>query len=640
MGYTPLEDYGIIGNQETVALVGRDGAIDWCCLPSVDSPSVFAAILDDQRGGRFTVQPTASFESFQEYVDRTNILETRFRTASGQATVTDFMPVPSLARDGRTPMETIFRRVTSVRGQVELHVDFAPRFEYAQTMPTVEPTQDGVVTQGANEQMFLSSSIPLSVSTHSAGTTITLEEGDTHWLVLGYDHTPTLEPDRYREILDDVVDYWQDWAHTCPDTQTCPVGGPWHKSVVRSALTLKLLINRETGAICAAPTTSLPEDIGGVRNWDYRYNWIRDSAFTVRALSELGHSAEARDYFDLCLAHCSRGPPSDVSPVYGVHGNPVPEERTLDHLSGYRGSVPVRVGNAATDQHQVDVYGELIHGIYETMRYGESIDEDDWAAMRPLIDYVCETWKEPDAGIWETRADRRHFVHSKVMCWLTLDRGLKIAAKTGFDASTDRWETCRREIKETVLKKGYSETANSFVSAFGDDDRLDATSLLIPLVGFLPVDDSRVQSTIDAVLDRLLVDNGLVMRYEGDDGLPGEEGAFLLCSFWLVSALAQSGRVNEAEAIFEDARQHASPLSLLSEEIDPEKGIQLGNVPQAFSHIGLINGALALSDGPNSGLSLDEANAYTSAENDVTKDLESSEAPEYATQSQSESENQ
>lgn len=639
MGYTPLEDYGIIGNQETIALVGRDGAIDWCCLPSVDSPSVFAAILDDQRGGRFTVQPTASFESLQEYVERTNVLETRFRTASGQATVTDFMPVPPLARDCQTPMETVFRRLTCERGQVELRVDFAPRFEYARTMPTVEPTRDGVVAKGSSEPLFLSSSIPLSVSTHSAGTTITLEEGDSHWLVLGYGQSP-FEPGHFREFLDDVVRYWRDWVHTCPNTGECPVGGPYHRTVVRSALVLKLLINHETGAICAAPTMSLPEDIGGIRNWDYRYNWIRDAAFTVRALIELGHREEARDYFDLCLDHCSRGPPSDITPAYSVHGNPVPDERTLDHLSGYRGSAPVRVGNAAADQHQIDVYGELIHGIYETTRYGESVDKDDWAAMRDLIDYVCDAWQEPDAGIWEMRTDRRHFVYSKVMCWVALDRGLKIAAETGLDAPTNRWETCCREIKETVLEKGYSETAESFVSAFGDNDRLDATSLLIPIVGFLPADDRRVQSTIDAILDRLLVDDGLVMRYEGDDGLPGEEGAFLLCSFWLVSALAQSGRVDEAEAIFEDARQHVSPLGLLSEEADPERGIQLGNVPQAFSHIGLINGALALSEATDGGFDLDEADANPSAENDVTRDTQSSAAPEYTTRSQSESENQ
>ncbi|KYH23946.1 glycosyl hydrolases family 15 [Halalkalicoccus paucihalophilus] len=639
-GYKPLEEYGIIGNLETVALVGSDGAIDWCCFPHVESSSIFARILDDQRGGHFTVQPTRSFEAVQEYVDRTNVLQTRFQTVSGQATVTDFMPVPPLAREDQTPMETIFRRVTCEHGQVELRVDFTPRFEYARTTPTFESIQEGAIARGDEEFTVLSSSVPLSVSAQSAGTTVTLEEGDTHWFVLGYGHEPPLESDDHQGILDDVVDYWRDWVHTCSDGDECSVGGPWHRDVVRSALVLKLLINHETGAICAAPTTSLPEDIGGVRNWDYRYNWIRDAAFTVRALTELGHVEEAKDYFDLCLTHCSRGPPSDVNPVYSVYGDPVPDERTLDHLSGYRGSAPVRVGNAAADQHQVDVYGELIHGIYETTRYGKTVDEDDWTAMYDLIDYVCEAWEEPDAGIWEMRTDRQQFVYSKMMCWVALDRGLKIAAETDFDAPTDRWETCRREIKETVLEKGYSETAESFVSAFGDEDRLDATSLLIPLVGFLPADDSRVQSTIDAILDRLLVDGGLVMRYEGDDGLPGEEGAFLLCSFWLVSALAQSGRVDEAEAIFEDTRQHVSPLGLLSEEVDSEEGIQLGNVPQAFSHIGLINGALALSTESDSGLNPDEADAKPPAENGARRDTQGSAASDCTTRSQAGSETQ
>ena len=640
MAYKPLGDYGVVGNLETVALVGRDGAIDWCCLPSVDSPSVFAAVLDDERGGRFTVRPTESFESLQEYVDRTNVLETRFRTASGRATVTDFMPVPSIAQESGTPIETIHRRVTCESGQVEISVDFAPRFEYARTMPTVEPVANGVVARGANEPVYLSSSMPLSALEHGAGATVTLEEGETHWLVFGYGHEPTLDPNHHQQVFDDVVRYWREWAHTCPDTGDCPVGGPWHQLVVRSALTLKLLINHETGAICAAPTTSLPEDIGGVRNWDYRYNWIRDAAFTVRALTELGHEAEARDYFDLCLNHCSRGPPSDVDPVYSVHGDPVPDERTLDHLSGYRESAPVRVGNAAGNQHQIDAYGELIHGIHETTRYGRSIDEDDWAAMRDLIDYVCDAWTEPDAGIWEMRTDRRHFVYSKVMCWVALDRGLKIVADTDFDAPVERWEACRREIKETVVEEGYSETANSFVSTFGDENRLDATSLLIPLVGFLPADDTRVQSTIDAILDRLLIDDGLVIRYEGDDGLPGEEGAFLLCSFWLVSALAQSGRVDEAAAIFEDVRQHVSPLGLLSEEVDPEEGIQLGNVPQAFSHIGLINSALALSKGLDSGPDPHGANGKSPAENHMMRDTERCAASDYTTQSQSENKTQ
>ncbi len=366
--------------------------------------------------------------------------------------------------------------------------------------------------------------------------------------------------------------YWREWAEASPETKEEPIGGEWHRTVIRSALALKLLINHESGAICAAPTTSLPEDVGGVRNWDYRYNWIRDAAFTVRALAEVGHTDEATSYFDLCLDHCSRHEPADIHPMYGLDGGEVPDERTLDHLSGYRDSAPVRVGNAAADQDKLDVYGELVQGMYATSRYGADIDEGEWDVLRDIIDYVCEAWREPDAGIWETRSDRQHFVYSKVMCWVALDRGIDIVDATDFDGPVDDWKESRDAILEAVLEKGYSESADSFVRAFGDEDTLDATSLLIPLVGFLPADDPRVQSTIDATLDRLVTGDGLVKRYEGDDGLPGEEGAFALCSFWLVSALALSGRVEEAAALFDDALEHVSPLGLLAEEVDPETG--------------------------------------------------------------------
>lgn len=596
MEYKPLEDYGIIGNLETVALVGRDGAIDWCCFPYVDSPSIFAQILDSHRGGHFTIQPTASFEAVQEYTDRTAVLQTRFRTASGQATVTDFMPVPEIAQTSRTPNQAIYRHITCESGQLDLQVDFEPRLDYARMVPPIEQAQDGVVARGTDEVVFLSSSIPLTVSTHSASAAITLIEGETEWLILGYDHEIPIEPANHLQVRDSVVRYWRDWTHECSTTESCPVAESWHQIVVRSALTLKLLINHETGAICAAPTTSLPEDIGGVRNWDYRYNWIRDAASTVRALAELGHLSEARAYFDLCLDHCSRGDPGDIHPVYGVHGGSVPDEQTLDHLSGYRHSAPVRIGNAAAKQHQLDVYGELIHGIYETTRYGAAIDEQAWQAMKKLINYVCEAWQEPGAGIWEVRTDRQHFVYSKVMCWVAVDRGVKIIEETELEGPVDRWEESRRAIKEAVVEKGYSETANSFVRAFRDEDTLDATNLLIPMVGFLPADDNRVQETIDATLDRLTTSDGLVDRYEGDDGLPGEEGAFVLCSFWLVNALALSGRDEEAMTIFQNVLQHVSPLGLLAEEIDQESGIHLGNYPQAFSHLGLITSALYLGE--------------------------------------------
>ncbi|WP_265109100.1 glycoside hydrolase family 15 protein [Halosolutus halophilus] len=606
MEYQRLEDYGAIGDGNTVALVGRNGSIDWCPFPHVESPSVFAALLDADRGGRFAVRPTQSFESVQRYRDRTNVLETTFQTAGGTATVTDFVPVAEAT--GADDPPAVYRKLDCDDGPLEFEVQFEPRFDYARDVPAVDPatdgaTGDGVVAIGDDERAVLSSDVPLDPSAdgHGASATVTIEAGETRWLVLGYDAAIPLEPSCHRETLRDTVDYWREWIHDC-DGENCPVGGPWHDLAVRSSLVLKLLIHRETGAVCAAPTTSLPEDLGGVRNWDYRFNWIRDAAFTVRALSELGHLAEARSYFELCLDHCRKHDPGAVPPVYGLHGEDVPEERTLDHLSGHGGSAPVRVGNAAKNQHQLDVYGELILAIYESVRYGEPVTTDDWAVMCDLIDYVCEGWDEPDAGIWEVRSDYEQFVYSKVLCWTALDRGIKLAEAAGDDVSApvDRWRACRRNVRDAVLERGYSERANSFVRAFGDEETLDAANLLVPVVGFLPPDDDRVQGTIDATIDRLTTDDGLVRRYEGDDGLPGEASPFAVCSFWLVTALALSGRTADATERFERLLEYASSLGLLAEAIDPDTGEQRGNFPQAYSHIGLLNGALYLGNAAGS----------------------------------------
>ncbi|MDF9745325.1 glycoside hydrolase family 15 protein [Natrinema salsiterrestre] len=602
MQYKPLEEYGVIGDGNTVAVVGRDGSIDWCPLPHVESPSVFAAILDADRGGRFAVRPTQSFESVQRYRDRTNVLETTFRTASGDATVTDFMPVAD-ATGTDDPPPAVYRRLDCENGSLEVDITFDPRFDYGRDVPEIEVASDGVVAVGDDERVVLSSDLPLEPSTDGRGasTTVTLGAGETRWLVLSHGEPIPHEPSSHRETLADTVDYWREWAHDCDGTD-CPVAGPWHDFAVRSSLVLKLLLHRETGAVCAAPTTSLPEDLGGVRNWDYRFNWIRDAAFTVRALSELGHLEEARSYFELCLDHCRRHDPEAVPPVYGLHGEEVPDETVLDHLSGYEGSAPVRIGNAAKNQRQLDVYGELILAIYESVRYGEPITYDDWSVMCDLIDYVCEGWDEPDAGIWEVRSDPEQYVYSKVMCWTALDRGIELVeAADDLSGPVERWRTCRDDVRRAVLERGYSEEANSFVRAFGDEEALDASNLLVPIVGFLPADDGRVQGTIDATIDRLTTDDGLVRRYEGDDGLPGEASPFVVCSFWLVSALALSGRTDEARARFEAILDYASPLGLLAEGIDPESGEQRGNIPQAYSHIGLLNSALSLAAADDSG---------------------------------------
>lgn len=604
MHYKRLEEYGAIGDGNTVALVGRDGSIDWCPFPHVESPSVFAAVLDADRGGHFAVRPNQSFESVQRYRDRTNVLETTFRTASGSATVTDFMPVPgAIGSDDRAigPDDwppAIYRKLECEDGPLEVEIEFDPRLDYARDVPEIESVGDGVVATGDGERAVLSSDVPLEPSADGRGarTTVALDAGETRWLVLGYGEEIPLEPSRHRETLAETVDYWRSWVHDCDETD-CLVGGQWHDLAVRSSLVLKLLIHRETGAVCAAPTTSLPEDVGGVRNWDYRFNWIRDSAFTVRVLAELGHLEEARSYFELCLDHCSRHEPAEMPPVYGLHGESDLEERVLDHLEGYCGSAPVRVGNAAQNQHQLDIYGELVLALYESVRYGEPMRSDDWTVVCDLVDYVSEGWDEPDAGIWEMRTDHEGFVYSKVMCWTALDRGIRLAeAANGVEAPIKRWRAARDDVREAILERGFSEGANSFVRAFGDDDTLDAANLLIPVVGFLPADDDRVRGTIDATIDRLVTDDGLVRRYEGEDGLPGEDSPFLVCSFWLVTALALAGRTEEARDRFESVLEYASPLGLLAEAVDPESGEQRGNYPQAYSHIGLLNSALSLAD--------------------------------------------
>ncbi len=589
--YPPLEAYGLVGNLETCALVSVDGSVDWCPLPHLESPSVFARLLDAERGGRFGVRPAAAYESTQRYLDRTNVLRTEFRTAMGDLAVTDFMPI---VEDGgeRIRPPTMCRRVTCERGRTEVEVAFEPRFDYARAETTVEARDDGLLAAGGEESAFLTTDRPFDVSDGEATATVTLTEGDAEWFVLRYGDAEPVADGTAGRLLDDTVSFWRGWAHSCTESE-CVFGGPWHDQVVRSGLVLKLLTHRETGAIAAAPTTSLPEDVGGVRNWDYRYNWIRDAAFTIQALSNLHHGAEARSYFEWFLDRCRAEDPERIQPLYGLHGDPDLEERELEHLSGYRGSSPVRVGNGAIHQRQLDIYGELVLAVYETVSDDGTLDRDDWDAVRAIVDYVPEVWREPDAGIWEVRGGPRHFVFSKLMCWVALDRGIAIAEEHGFDAPLDRWRAVRNEIREAVLERGYSEERGAFVRAF-DDDALDATALLVPFVGFLPFDDERVQRTVEAIRTGLTTEEGLVRRYDGDDGLPGEEGTFVLCSFWLVDALALSGRVEEAREVFLGVLDYANPLGLLAEVIDEDGGVQVGNYPQAFSHVGLVNSALYL----------------------------------------------
>lgn len=621
MVYRPISEYSIIGNDDRVALVDSDGSIDWCCFPHVAAPSVFARLLDADAGGHFAVRPTASYESQQKYLGWTNVLQTTFETDSGRATLTDFMPTGT--ERGRAQYQhAIYRQFLCEEGTLSVEVEFKPRFEYARAPTDVHerrraltatprgetPTSTETTSERAidsDDRLHLQVAGPLDMSTRdgrAVGTAV-LEKGESVWFVLQHNHFTPMPPAKCQRVKAETVEYWKHWVEPVEETAAALVGDrDWYEEVVRSALVLKLLINEGTGAIYAAATTSLPEEYGGERNWDYRYNWIRDAKFTVQALYNLGKKAEAHQYFEW-FQGIGHENPRDIQPVYGVHGERDLDERTLDHLSGYRYSVPVRVGNAAATQRQLDVHGTIVQGLYETILHGEGIDREDWEAIQTLVDHVCDVWDERGAGIWEFRGEPRHYVHSKLLCWVALDRGIELAQhhETDVDADVDRWRANRAAVRDAIEERGYSESANSFVQHFETDDTLDAACLLIPIYEFLPPDDPRVQNTIDTIMDELVTDEGLVHRTKGSD-VPGEgRGTFLFCTFWLVDALVLADRTEMACDLFTNVLEHLRAPSLLPERIDPETGEFLGNYPQAFSHIGLLNSALYLCSGLGDG---------------------------------------
>ena len=589
--YPPIESYAVVGNLETCALVGPDGSIDWLPFPHLESPSVLAAILDAEDGGRFRIAPNDPFETDRRYVDDTNVLETTFDTDGGTVTVTDFLP-PAGQVDH--PKTVIYRKLACTEGTVDLAVDLDPQFDYGRAETTIEPVENGVLAAGGDERTLLESPIELAIETESGRITgdLSLEAGDDEWFLLRCTGARDANTDP-EAALAETIAYWSDWVHSCGPEDDCAFEGPWHDEVIRSQLVLKLLTHAGSGAIAAAPTTSLPEDIGGVRNWDYRFNWLRDAGFTVQALMNLGTAEEATDYFEWFMDLCQADDPAAIQPLYGLHGESDLAERELDHFEGYRGSRPVRIGNGAADQRQLDIYGELMLAVDEMHRHGRSLDADEWGRIRNIVEYVREIWDEPDAGIWEVRGGDEHFVYSKVMCWVALDRAIALATDGDYDAPLEEWRKSRERISDDVLANGYDEDVGAFVQSYGSD-ALDATGLLLPVVGFLPFADDRVRETIDAIEATLVENEVFVKRYDGDDGLPGDEGAFVLCSCWLVNALALSGRVEEAQSRFETLLEYLNPLGLVAEEIDPETGAHLGNFPQAFSHIGIVNSAIYL----------------------------------------------
>ena len=601
--YQPIEHYGIIGNLRTAALVGMDGSIDWVCLPHFESPSVFAALLDDQRGGRFRIAPASDdFRRKQFYWPDTAVLITRFLHDEGVGEVEDYMP---LGGASAVPDELV-RRVRVVRGRVAFHLECRPAFDYARATHQTYLDAHGARFDGPGQSLSLAAPVPLRRDGDGVVADFTLGEGEKATFVLRRlgpedpaGHCPSTG--EAEDLFRDTVVYWRRWL--AKSTYT----GRWREMVHRSALTLKLLSFESTGAIIAAPTCSLPEALGGERNWDYRYTWIRDAAFTLYGLLRLGFTEEAAGFQQWLKDRWHDADGSGAGPLqlmYGIDGRTELPEVTLDHLEGYRGSRPVRIGNGAYRQLQLDIYGELLDAVYLHNKYVEPIGYDGWVRLRRLVDWVCDNWKREDEGIWEVRGGRRSFVYSKVMSWVALDRSLRLADKRSFPADRARWLKVRDEIYEEVMAKGWNPGRQAFVQAYGSD-ALDASSLLMPLVFFLAPNDPRMLSTLDAIRRPLvaggLAADGLVYRYDpvaAPDGLTGREGTFNMCSFWLVEALTRAGRTDptrleDARLLFEQMLGYANHLGLYAEQTG-NSGEALGNYPQAFTHLALISAAFNL----------------------------------------------
>jgi GH15 family glucan-1,4-alpha-glucosidase len=584
--YKPISAYGVIGDTRTAALVGVDGSIDWCCFPRFDSPSVFGAILDVSAGGRCRIHPVGGYTSTQRYFPLTNILVTTFhlRDGSGAVEVLDFMPAPkepSLAQ----PYE-IHRRIRGLRGNVTLEVEFAPRFDYGRAATTLCYAGGGVMATGAGETLAVGGSdIGWILDEDSGAAHARLESapGEDCWVVLRWGVERGAPPDATacQDALDETATFWNRWAGRLAYT------GLYRAEVERSALALKLLFYEPTGAVVAAATTALPEEIGGVRNWDYRYCWLRDAAFTLSALNIVGLRDEAGHFVRYLhwVAGRTDGP---LQLMYGVGGETSLEEVELPHLSGYRNSSPVRIGNGAFHQLQLDIYGELLATAFQWHEHN-LIDDGFWQLLVDLVDWVADNWQRPDSSIWEVRAEPRHYVYSKVMCWVALDRAIRLAEDLPAPPSLQHWIAQRDAVREDVLANGWDEERQTFTQSYGSV-ALDAANLLISVYGFLPGDDPRVTATIQATM-RELTRDGMLYRYTSEDGLPGQEGVFSICTFWLADALILSGDIEGGERVFRRMLRFASPLGLYSEQIDPRTGDFLGNFPQAFTHIALINTA-------------------------------------------------
>jgi GH15 family glucan-1,4-alpha-glucosidase len=581
-----LEDYGLIGDMEAAALVGRNGSVDWLCVPRFDSASCFSAVLGNERHGRWLVAPAGEARgSSRRYRPGTLVLETDFETAEGAVRVIDFMP----RRAGGPPR--LMRIVEGLRGRVPMRMELALRPDYGSIRPWIEQATDGVVATAGADAFRLSTPLALQVDDGTAAAEFVVPEGARERLTLtwhlSYETTPPVED--ADSALARTEAWWREWS------SRCRYEGAYRDEVLTSLIALKAMTSETTGAIVAAPTTSLPEEIGGVRNWDYRYCWLRDSVLALEALLDAGYTEEALAFRDFLL-RVGTGDPKAAQIMYGVGGERRLTEFELPDLPGYENSQPVRVGNAASEQFQLDVYGEVAGVMFIGSEVVGRIEPRLWPRWRAIVEHVETIWQKPDDGIWEARGPQRHYTYSKVMAWVVFDRAVRIAERFGLDGPIDRWKQVRDEIHREVCERGYDRERNTFTQYYGSQE-LDASVLNIPLVGFLPGTDERVTGTIDAV-SRELGRDGFVSRYsteQTDDGLPGDEGQFLACSFWLVTALALNGRTEEARKLFERLLGLANDLGLLAEEYDVAHRRQVGNFPQAFSHLTLILAARAIS---------------------------------------------
>lgn len=580
-----INEYGVIGDTNTVALVGANGSIDWCCLPRFDSPSVFACVLDKYNGGFFRISPVEPYESRQEYIKNTNILKTIFKTASGIVELIDFMPCGTYGREGGEVVSysEIHRIIICKRGTVEMEYDFQPRFSYALGETEINVTDRYVEASQNNKVLMLVGNI------HLLNKTFTVKKNQKKTFLM-YSGRVMYRPWKYfnsSKKYQLTKNYWETW------TNKIVYRGEYRKELVRSALILKLLSYSQSGAFVAAPTTSIPETMGGSRNWDYRYCWVRDSVFTLQAFYRLGLRSEARSFIKW-VRKVSMRDGIGIQIMYGIDGERNLPEKELDHLAGYGDSKPVRIGNGAHKQLQHDIYGEILDIMHTFVTYNGLIDQDLRNVLTSLIEFVCKKWEEPDAGIWEMREVNKKFTYSHLMCWVAINRGLDLAKSLYWDlpkTQINNWKQTANKIKNTILKDCWNEDLMTFTQG-RNDDALDASTLLIPIYGLLPFDDPKVVATVDKVLHDLYK-NGIVFRYLEDE-FDGHEGGFLLCTFWLVECLIHMNRKEEALEIMNKVLSFSNEIGLLPEEIDVYSGEYLGNYPQAFSHIGLINCILSL----------------------------------------------